>query len=230
MAPLYLLLTLSGFLQPADTVDISRPVAVIFEGDTVVLEEDRFNWDSLARVYLKPMLEAGCAFASIQIENSLLRDDTLFLTTVVDSGQMVGVASLAFHGTHYTRPGLLSRLSGFMPFIFSLDRIAELAVNLEGKNCSVLDWEVVLIPNAKPVPVWETYNESRDSLDSIQPVILNLLVSEDRIPSRVQAAAGYADDEGFTGQADILIANPFGGRREIEFTWRRFQFHDLSYS
>jgi len=218
----------TGKEQPVDTVDYSRIVVVVCGNVTVITNEAEFEWEGLADSLLAPTLDSGYAYASISVERSAIKGDTLFLFPVVDSGYVVEITSLGFAGSFQTRPGLLSHLTGFRPFRYSPVLISELQKRLEEEGCAVDDWEIILNPNVVTAAISRERKE--DSLEAVQPVILNLLVSEEHIPNRVHAAVGYSDEGGFTGSADILVANPFGGRREIALSWRRIQAHNLTYS
>lgn len=184
-------------------------VKVVRFDESYTCPADSFVWDSAASRLLKPVVEAGYAFAGIRVAGSLVRGDTLILETEVDSGYPVTVEKLSFSGRYRTRPLLLARLIRFQPFSYATPRIEELYTALGDAGCDVVDWELL----------------GEDSL-----VELHFLIEERGVSNRFNAGVGYSRDGGFAGGADLDLYNLFGGRRRLSLSWLQLSRYNLSFA
>ncbi len=201
-------------------------VEVRLDRSSLTSPSESFVWDSLARFMLSEVVDSGYAFATLSVARSELKGDTLILYTDLDRGPLVTVTSLAFSGDRKTRTSLLTHLVRFEPFIYSSSKVSELSESLEGLDCSVLDWEILiaLLEN----PVFERGFPMDDTINSA--ATLHFLINEARSPNRVTALLGYGDEEGFVGMADLLLSNLFGGRREFFFSWQRLAPNNVNFA
>ncbi|MQY70416.1 hypothetical protein GH141_00600, partial [bacterium] len=145
--PLYILILGAQALDlPSEHTGDVAWIEVICGEDRAIQYRDSFVWDSLARFMLSDAVDSGYAFASLSVARSELKGDTLILYTDLDRGPLVTVTSLAFSGDRKTSASLLVHLVRFEPFIYSTAKVAELADDLEGLGCTVLDWEILIAP------------------------------------------------------------------------------------
>jgi len=225
--PLYILILGAQALDlPSEHTGDVAWIEVICGEDRVIQYRDSFVWDSLARFMLSDAVDSGYAFASLSVARSELKGDTLILYTDLDRGPLVTVASLVFSGDRRTNSSLLAHLLRFEPFIYSSSKVSELSESLEGLDCSVLDWEILIAPLEGLV--FERGPRMDDTINSA--ATLHFLINEVRSPNRVTALLGYGDEEGFVGMADLLLSNLFGGRREFFFSWQRLAPNNVNFA
>ena len=225
--PLYILILGAQALDlPSEHTGDVAWIEVICGEDRVIQYRDSFVWDSLARFMLSDAVDSGYAFASLSVARSELKGDTLILYTDLDHGPLVTVTSLAFSGDRKTRTSLLAHLVRFEPFIYSSSKVSELSESMEGLDCSVLDWEILIASLENPV--FERGPPMDDTINSA--ATLHFLINEARSPNRVTALLGYGDEEGFVGMADLLLSNLFGGRREFFFSWQRLAPNNVNFA
>lgn len=184
-------------------------IKIIAVESSYVFQSDSFFWNRTAEIILSPFIDSGYAFASLSVNNSTLKADTLILETKLDSGQLVTVSNLGFKGSFYTKPRYLSYLAGFSNFRFSRPEVELLRKALHDEGCEVIDWELL----------------GDDSLAT-----LNFHVREQRIMSRLNTGLGYSSKEGLTGIADVYVSNVLGWREVFSLSGRRLSRYGLFFS
>jgi len=223
--PVYLL-SLGALASPPPPASEPAWIEVRLPQSSLVEPAGAFSWENVASSALAPFVERGYAFAELSVVESELSGDTLVLYAAVDSGPPVVVTALGFSGEYRTNPRLLAHLAGFTGFLFSTAEVRRLAEALNAQGCTVLDWELLA-----EQPERHASASMRDlDLEGKSAVVLGLDVAEERVPNRLDALAGYSEQDGVVGSVDLAVKNPFGGRRSLRLGWRRLARYDLTFS